>query len=520
MGLPVNANERDFRLILRADPDTREFCVAFYRCGGEGPNELLIQERTPPLPASFETDYLRPLANFIRDPLPGDLLHDLGRELAARLLPEEIRARLLAVKSPGSTRLRLTLHPSHTPLQLPWEYAYLDPDTSGLMPHGFLCRLPTFHLIRQTDTMHPVAPISANPLNVLVVSADPQADGYGALPFLEKEQDAIEQAFNSGLSGRVMLDMLKDAGPIGLKRGLRSSKMPPHILHFIGHGKADRDGSALILQGEGGAVRVPASELAGWLRGTSIRLVVLSACHTAAAHGIAQTLTQQGVPAVVAMQLPWRDSAAAPFARSFYGALAQQSSVEEALHEARQVLTSGPDWGVPTLYLAGDSSALFFHSTAPVVLPAGRNPTFVGYEAELESLHDKLYHSPEKCAAIIGMPGIGKTELAQQYAHTHLQDYRGGGIFYIDARSTNSLLDSYADLGRRYFRAADLKDQSPRDLGLWTRDRLQEVEHPALIIYDNLEEDTDRSWLPAFGQARILITTRDLFVKSQFHTVD
>lgn len=52
---------------------------------------------------------------------------------------------------------------------------------------------------------------------------------------------------------------------------------------------------------------------------------------------------------------------------------------------------------------------------------------FVGREAELEKLHQQLQTSRQVAiVAVAGMGGVGKTELATQYAKQHLQNYQGG----------------------------------------------------------------------------------------------
>ncbi|OUL22123.1 tetratricopeptide repeat protein [Nostoc sp. 106C] len=52
---------------------------------------------------------------------------------------------------------------------------------------------------------------------------------------------------------------------------------------------------------------------------------------------------------------------------------------------------------------------------------------FVGREAELENLHHLLQENQQVAvAAIVGMGGVGKTELALQYANLHRVTYQGG----------------------------------------------------------------------------------------------
>lgn len=518
----MNYAERDFRLTLGVDAPTQKLNVTLSRCKTDGTSTLLCEVRTDPFPTTLERDHLHPLANHAVRPFPEERLREYGRLLAERLLPEEIRATVCAdISKP--TRLRLTIDPFIPSLEIPWEYLYLDEDASGLIPKGFLCQLPNLHLIRQSSTPRAVTPIAAAPLHILVAWADPKDSGYAALPFLYKEVDAIEKTIHSASRDHIQMDQLKNVGPIALERSLRFSSPMPHILHFIGHGKSDRNGSALILQGEKTAYSLPADEFAHWLKGTSVRLVVLSACRTAEVHGIAQTLMNHGVPAVVAMQLPWRDSAAVPFARSFYTAIAnRQCSVEEALQEARQVLVQGVDWGVPTLYLAGDSSAFFLSPTSPFDLPKWLNKQFVGYDHELKTVHETLISKSERRAALVGMGGVGKTELAIHYAHTYKRHYPGG-VFFVNGRTAQTLRRSLSELGRRWFKVNG--EQSTAEQVEATRLHLERLDRPALLICDDLEQDklepdAYRSILPVTGQTHLLVTSRDWFVRHDFHPIE
>ncbi len=74
---------------------------------------------------------------------------------------------------------------------------------------------------------------------------------------------------------------------------------------------------------------------------------------------------------------------------------------------------------------------------------------FVGRDAELTELHQLLQESGKVAiAAVAGMGGVGKTELATQYAKRHLQNYRGG-VCWLTAQDI--------DVGIQILRFARLK---------------------------------------------------------------
>jgi len=100
----------------------------------------------------------------------------------------------------------------------------------------------------------------------------------------------------------------------------------------------------------------------------SLRLAILNACEGARQSdqdpfsGIAQSLCQQRLPAVVAMQFEISDDAAKTFAEEFYKAVAEGYPVDAAVSEARKALFTGrfgQEWATPVLYMRPSSGVLF-----------------------------------------------------------------------------------------------------------------------------------------------------------------
>jgi hypothetical protein len=96
--------------------------------------------------------------------------------------------------------------------------------------------------------------------------------------------------------------------------------------------------------------------------------VVLNACEGARTSrtdpfaGAAQSLVQQGLAAVIAMQFEISDEAAITFSHEFYGALADGYPVDAALVEARKAIfaqENGLEWGTPVLYLRAPDGRVF-----------------------------------------------------------------------------------------------------------------------------------------------------------------
>src|SRR3990172_1190293 len=100
--------------------------------------------------------------------------------------------------------------------------------------------------------------------------------------------------------------------------------------------------------------------------------------------GVAATLIQQGIPAVVAMQFEITDDAAIQLAQEFYGSLADGYPAEAALSEARKaIFASGNkmEWGTPVLYLRSPDGRLFSLSNIEqTILSDGQ---LIAYEEKL-----------------------------------------------------------------------------------------------------------------------------------------
>ena len=73
----------------------------------------------------------------------------------------------------------------------------------------------------------------------------------------------------------------------------------------------------------------------------------------------------------------------------------------------------------------------------PENIPRSGVTKFVGREDELLTLHNQLQQNKVVAiSAIAGMGGVGKTELAIQYADLYQQDYQGG-LCWVFARDVN-----------------------------------------------------------------------------------
>jgi tetratricopeptide (TPR) repeat protein len=145
----------------------------------------------------------------------------------------------------------------------------------------------------------------------------------------------------------------------------------------------------------------------------------------------------------------------------------------------------------------------------PHNIPTSSTDKFVGRERELERLHQQLQRNNEVViAAVEGMGGVGKTELAIQYSLLHLQSHNyPGGICWL--RATES------DIGLQIvqFALTDLSLQPPEDLELEQRVRWcwkHWQQENTLLVLDDVKNYSDiKPYLPPQpSQFKVLITTR------------
>ncbi len=270
--------------------------------------------------------------------------------------------------------LRITLYLTDVPelMHLPWEYLYDDPN--------FLAISAWTPVVRYLDLPRPRRPLEVeSPLRVLAMVSSP-ADAV-ALD-VEREKANLEQALEPLVrAGAIELHWLEQATLSALLRELRREEY--HIFHYIGHGAYDAgadDGLLLLEDEEERGRAVSGSQLGTILHDcTTLRLAVLNACEGARTArddpfaGVAASLVQRDIPAVIAMQFEITDDAAIVFAEGFYEAVAAGFPVDAALAEARKAIFAGNndiEWGTPVLFMRVSDGRIFDVTTTDVPVVA------------------------------------------------------------------------------------------------------------------------------------------------------
>ncbi len=307
------------------------------------------------------------------------LAESIGQDLYRALLPGKVRqtfrSSLASVRAKDNVGLRIRLSFCGTSLHLPeivglpWELL-CSPDTLE-----FPGSAPETPLVRYLDLERPIESVTIEPpIRVLGVLASPE----GLRPIdRETHEETLREA--CGRNGRMVLKFLRPPTLAALRDHLKrfqAKGQPIHVIHFLGHGAFDDDGEgALNFEfPDHRRHRVSGRELAQMLGGfRELRLVVLSTCvgarmtrrrgqHPFA--GSASALVAGGLPAVVGMQFPMSEAAAAEFTGAFYSQLAAGRPLEEAVTEGRlRILGTAQrtfEWASPVLFLRARDGVLGF----------------------------------------------------------------------------------------------------------------------------------------------------------------
>ncbi|HEX2093206.1 MAG TPA: TIR domain-containing protein [Longimicrobiaceae bacterium] len=151
-------------------------------------------------------------------------------------------------------------------------------------------------------------------------------------------------------------------------------------------------------------------------------------------------------------------------------------------------------------------------SGTPFLVPYARNSGIVGRDADLDRLRG-LLHPEARCrrgpVALMGLGGIGKTQLALAYVYRHREEYPGG-IYWLNA--ARPLLDEFASLAE----ALGIADRtSSVDHAARTAWSYLDARVDALVVFDNviephhLNQPLTHGTVPLALRSAMLITTRD-----------
>lgn len=142
----------------------------------------------------------------------------------------------------------------------------------------------------------------------------------------------------------------------------------------------------------------------------------------------------------------------------------------------------------------------------PLGPPDAPNPYFIGRDDILRELHRAFTEGdhPAVIQAVHGLGGMGKTQIAVEYAHRHREHYQA--ILWIRAADPAVLVADFArsalGLGLIGQPSANVAEDAR-----WTLSELNGLA-PRLLILDNApNEEAVKAWIPVSGNCRTLITS-------------
>ena len=147
-------------------------------------------------------------------------------------------------------------------------------------------------------------------------------------------------------------------------------------------------------------------------------------------------------------------------------------------------------------------------------LPFHRNAVFNGRSTNLLQLADRLLPTVTadgltKAVVITGMGGLGKTQLAIEYAYRYGR-YYSGGVYWLNFAKAESVGAEIAAIGgERRLGLFSETERLPLAQKLDIVKQAWQEPTPRLLIFDNCEDvDLAATWLPVSGGCSVILTSR------------
>src|SRR6267142_399363 len=147
----------------------------------------------------------------------------------------------------------------------------------------------------------------------------------------------------------------------------------------------------------------------------------------------------------------------------------------------------------------------------PWLVPHEPNPVFTGREAILKELRADLLKNGRQ--ALSGLGGIGKTQIAVEYAFRHREDY--SAVLWTFADTEQAISSGFSMMAQKL----GLPEQESKEQAAVTDAVKHWLEHNDgwLLVFDNADTpELAKRFLPEQGQGHILLTSRHRV----FHALD
>lgn len=297
---------------------------------------------------------------------------------------------------------------------------------------------------------------STAPLKMLFITALPEnLDEQGKMLQIEEEQTRLIRAIGAleatgDKQPKIVIEFLENASLAELDKALHARQHD--IVHISGHGAyhaAQNKGVLYFENEDGDEEQVSGATLGETLRKHAcVKVLILSACETAIAGsegGVTEQVAAYGIPSIVAMRFAVTDEGAKVFTTELYTQLAKGLSLTRALAYAREALLQDitqrreqapqllhiAEWFTPVVYQNQVLGALidedkkyklpdhFYPLSSFLKTRQSRliGEGFIGRKRYLIQLRQAFRVGRHLC--LYGLGGLGKTTLAEAFAHNY-----------------------------------------------------------------------------------------------------
>ena len=138
-------------------------------------------------------------------------------------------------------------------------------------------------------------------------------------------------------------------------------------------------------------------------------------------------------------------------------------------------------------------------------VPHWRNPFFTGREDVLHDLKRTFDTNQSRVQAISGLPGVGKTQVATEYAYRNAQSYQA--VLWANAESHELLISSFVRLAEVLKLPA--QDDANQLIVVKAVQQWLQKNSRWLLILDNIEDlNLIQDFIPSVHSGHVLVTTR------------
>lgn len=466
------------------------------------------------LPLRIDTVALRAMSL-----MPDDYGAALSRMVFVSALREAWQRALgYAEGQSAPLRVRLHLRGDDALHAIRWELLH-DPVSNT--PLAYRERV-AFSRFLSSDYLGETPPFPPQQLRVLVAVAD--AAGAGMAP-VDVAGEVRRAQLGLGDLPVTVLDGREGRPAATLANLADALRAGPHMLLLTCHGTL-RDGQPyLYLAGDDPYRPTPGADVVRQVADLRQRplLLILASClgagdSYATLAALGPHMARIGIGAVIAMQGNVPMKLVAALMPRLFTELRRDGQIDRALAAARAALPAEQPWWQPVLWMAVKDGALWRRAATTergagvFQVPYPPNPHFRGRDDELAKLAEALLGETSGPVALLpavsGTGGIGKTQLASEFAHAYASHFPGG-IFWLNMADGATIKSQVAAAGGP--EGLDLPGWS----GLPFAEKIAAVKRAwsepvrRLLIFDNLEEPALlAAWRPTIGGARVLITTR------------